>query len=62
MDTLLIDGITLLGNLGLNDHVKALIRMQKGIELIIDVMTHYGTLFFLAFFSFFLVICSVCLD
>jgi hypothetical protein len=42
IDTLLIDGITLLGNLGLNDHVKALIRMQKGIELIIDAMKYYG--------------------
>jgi predicted RNA-binding protein with PIN domain len=41
MEHLLIDGITLLGNLGTNDHVKALIRLQKGIDLIIDIMKTY---------------------
>ncbi len=43
MAKLLVDGITLLGNLATNDHIKALIRMQKGIELIASIMQTYET-------------------
>eukprot|EP00455_Lapot_gusevi_P038794 TRINITY_DN4348_c0_g3_i3.p1 TRINITY_DN4348_c0_g3~~TRINITY_DN4348_c0_g3_i3.p1 ORF type:complete len:812 (-),score=254.63 TRINITY_DN4348_c0_g3_i3:285-2669(-) len=40
-EVILSDGILLLGYLASNDHVKDLIRMQQGIELIIECMRTY---------------------
>lgn len=43
---LLQDGLCLLGNMATNDHVKALIRMQQGIALVVDVVRNYPVFLF----------------
>ena len=39
---MLKDGVALLGNMATNDHIKALIRMQQGIALLIDILKNYS--------------------
>jgi hypothetical protein len=41
LESLLVDGVALLGNLSVNDHIKLLMRSQKGLALIIDIMQTY---------------------